>query len=142
MKSTTTTVTKYPIYANCTHPFIYFEPTHSCYGNWNFTGPMDWTTGEAYCELYGAHLVSIHSYDKQRFLGAMVNIAHNGFWTGAFSNDGGKSWAWSDRTPWDYNPFYSGYPKLHASACGVVWTDGIADLGCNNKVQTICKKSL
>uniref|UniRef100_A0A914Y9Z5 C-type lectin domain-containing protein n=1 Tax=Panagrolaimus superbus TaxID=310955 RepID=A0A914Y9Z5_9BILA len=24
---------KYPIYANCSFPFIYFEPSHSCYGH-------------------------------------------------------------------------------------------------------------
>uniref|UniRef100_A0A914QYK5 C-type lectin domain-containing protein n=1 Tax=Panagrolaimus davidi TaxID=227884 RepID=A0A914QYK5_9BILA len=140
---TTTTATKYPIYANCTFPFIYFEPTHSCYGVGNFTGTMSWTTGEAYCEEFGAHLTSIHSYDERRFLGSMVYTAHEGFWTGAFSNDGGKSWAWSDRTPWDYNPWISGYPALHTSACGTLWGGGITDNWCNNTgFQIICKKGL
>uniref|UniRef100_A0AC35FVP5 C-type lectin domain-containing protein n=1 Tax=Panagrolaimus sp. PS1159 TaxID=55785 RepID=A0AC35FVP5_9BILA len=140
--TTTKAVTKYPIYENCTKPFTYFEPSHSCYGVGNFTGPMNWSSGEIYCEQYGAHLASIHSYDELYFLGSMVNIGHTALWVGAFSNDGGKTWAWSDRSVWDYNPFYNGYPKLQISACGRVWSAGIVDEVCTDLSQIICKKSL
>uniref|UniRef100_A0AC34FE61 C-type lectin domain-containing protein n=1 Tax=Panagrolaimus sp. ES5 TaxID=591445 RepID=A0AC34FE61_9BILA len=136
----TTTTTKYPVYANCSYPYIYFEPTHSCYGVGNFTGPMNWTQGEQYCQHYGAHLASIHSYDELYYLGSFVYNAHFDFWIGAFSIDGGNSWEWSDRSSWDFNPWSPGWPKMHSNACGLLWSPAIGDQPCDAIRQIICKK--
>uniref|UniRef100_A0A914PIG3 C-type lectin domain-containing protein n=1 Tax=Panagrolaimus davidi TaxID=227884 RepID=A0A914PIG3_9BILA len=106
--------TKYPIYANCPFPFTYFQPTHSCYGVGNYTGPLNWTLGQQHCEAFGANLTSIHSVEELLFLGSLVFIGHNLYWTGAFSIDGGNSWKWADGSPWDYNSWANGYPSLGA----------------------------
>uniref|UniRef100_A0A914YRX7 C-type lectin domain-containing protein n=1 Tax=Panagrolaimus superbus TaxID=310955 RepID=A0A914YRX7_9BILA len=103
---------------------------------------MNWTQGEQYCQAFGAHLASIHSYDEIHFLGSFVYTAHMALWVGAFSNDGGNSWEWSDRTPWDFNPWSNGYPNMHANACGILWDASMGDWTCNNIRQIICKKPL
>uniref|UniRef100_A0AC34F684 C-type lectin domain-containing protein n=1 Tax=Panagrolaimus sp. ES5 TaxID=591445 RepID=A0AC34F684_9BILA len=138
----TTTMTKFPVYTNCTFPFTYFEPTHSCYGVGNWSNPLNWTLAEQYCQGYGAHLASVHSSDEQRFISSFVYVAQSYMWTGAFSNDGGKTWKWSDNTPWDFDPWISGYPNLNTSACAVCAGTGMVDFSCNTIFRTMCKKAL
>lgn len=147
----------YPVYAYCPYPFIYFEPSHSCYGNGNMTGPLDWTTAEKYCEAFGGHLPSVHSKEEAMLLGCKLRIEHtffytsildnvfaanSDFWTGAYSNDGGNTWKWSDGTKWDYNPWAQTYPFAKGNSCGVMWGGAIANFPCTEQHRPICKKSL
>uniref|UniRef100_A0A914Y2A9 C-type lectin domain-containing protein n=1 Tax=Panagrolaimus superbus TaxID=310955 RepID=A0A914Y2A9_9BILA len=66
MPPTTTTTKKFP---TCPWPFIYFEPTHSCYGVGNWTNSVNWTQAEQYCQAFGAHSASIHSIEELNFIG-------------------------------------------------------------------------
>ena len=61
-----------PPYVSCDFGWAYFEPTGSCYGR-NGTvdqhlGKVNWTTAEDHCQTFGAHLVSIHSYEEYNFV--------------------------------------------------------------------------
>uniref|UniRef100_A0A914P8Z6 C-type lectin domain-containing protein n=1 Tax=Panagrolaimus davidi TaxID=227884 RepID=A0A914P8Z6_9BILA len=59
-----------PPFVKCPWGWAYYEPTGSCYGV-NYTvpvGKLSWTAAEQYCEQYGAHLASVHSYDELSFL--------------------------------------------------------------------------
>uniref|UniRef100_A0AC34F046 C-type lectin domain-containing protein n=1 Tax=Panagrolaimus sp. ES5 TaxID=591445 RepID=A0AC34F046_9BILA len=134
--------TSYPVYANCTYPFTYFEPTHSCYGVGNWTDPLNWTQGEQYCLGYNGHLTSIHSYQEQDFLRALHYMLQQPIWTGAISYDGGIKWEWSDGTIWDYNPWSSDSPSLNTSACGELWAVGLFDYPCSAIARIICKVKL
>uniref|UniRef100_A0A914YK85 C-type lectin domain-containing protein n=1 Tax=Panagrolaimus superbus TaxID=310955 RepID=A0A914YK85_9BILA len=137
--TTTTTTTQYPIYANCTRPFTYFEPTHSCYGygNWTRKG-MNWAESERYCQRFGGHLTSIHSYEEMQFIAAFGIAMYTNIWIGGYSNDGGNTWKWSDNTPWENKFWYPGYPKLNTSACLQV-SDLIIDHLCTDEYRMICK---
>uniref|UniRef100_A0A914PDK8 C-type lectin domain-containing protein n=1 Tax=Panagrolaimus davidi TaxID=227884 RepID=A0A914PDK8_9BILA len=135
-----TTTTVKPI--NCPYPYMYFEFTHSCYGVWNLTNPLNWENAEKYCEANAAHLTSIHSIQEARFLGSFVYVADLDFWSGAFSNDGGLTWKWSDGSTWDYNPWNVGYPTAIGSSCGKMWGAVIANVRCDSVFRLICKKSL
>uniref|UniRef100_A0A914QCQ3 C-type lectin domain-containing protein n=1 Tax=Panagrolaimus davidi TaxID=227884 RepID=A0A914QCQ3_9BILA len=75
-------------------------------------------------------------------LNSFVMAATLAFWTGGFSNDGGKTWAWSDRTLWDYNPWDHRYPHLNASACVAGGGSGAFDQQCNTIYRVMCKKPL
>uniref|UniRef100_A0A914YFY5 C-type lectin domain-containing protein n=1 Tax=Panagrolaimus superbus TaxID=310955 RepID=A0A914YFY5_9BILA len=101
---------------------------------------MTWENAEKYCQAFGGHLSSIHSYEEAQFLGYNVYISNTNFWTGAFSNDGGLTWKWSDGTPWNYDPWASGRPTTHQSACGMMWGGVIGDYPCTNSYRVICKK--
>uniref|UniRef100_A0A914PQ96 C-type lectin domain-containing protein n=1 Tax=Panagrolaimus davidi TaxID=227884 RepID=A0A914PQ96_9BILA len=139
---TTTTTTTYPTYANCTYPFMYFEPTHSCYGYGNWAGPMNWTQSEQYCLGYGGHLTSIRSYEEEHFLIAIHYILYQPIWTGAISYDGGIKWEWSDGSTWDYNPWASSSPYMNTSACGELWAVGLVDHYCSEITRIVCKVKL
>uniref|UniRef100_A0AC34FPZ3 C-type lectin domain-containing protein n=1 Tax=Panagrolaimus sp. ES5 TaxID=591445 RepID=A0AC34FPZ3_9BILA len=141
--TTSTTVkatTKYQSFTRCPNQFFfYFEPTKSCYGVGNFTGPFTWESAEKYCEAFGAHLMSLHSSEEAYFLRYTVFVSHIPYWSGAFSSDGGLIWEWSDGTPWDYNPWFGGYPNLHKTACGLMWGGAMTDHPCTEIFQPICK---
>uniref|UniRef100_A0A914PEL7 C-type lectin domain-containing protein n=1 Tax=Panagrolaimus davidi TaxID=227884 RepID=A0A914PEL7_9BILA len=69
LPTTVATSPAYPAYMNCSYGFIYFEPTHSCYGRGDYgTYTVNWTTAEAYCEARGSHLVSLHSFEETKFV--------------------------------------------------------------------------
>uniref|UniRef100_A0A914YSS5 C-type lectin domain-containing protein n=1 Tax=Panagrolaimus superbus TaxID=310955 RepID=A0A914YSS5_9BILA len=138
--TTTTPATTAPAYAKCPDPFIYFEPTESCYGVGNWTGPLTWEVAEKYCEAFGAHLASVHSSEEAYFMRYNYYVAGTNFWIGAFSNDGGLTWKWSDGTSWDYNPWAQGYPNTHKSACGQMLGGAISDQPCIYTYRPICKK--
>uniref|UniRef100_A0AC34F532 C-type lectin domain-containing protein n=1 Tax=Panagrolaimus sp. ES5 TaxID=591445 RepID=A0AC34F532_9BILA len=141
----TTTTSKYPVYyANCTVGFFYFEPTHSCYGTFYDTNDLDkpynvsWTQGEQICINHGGHLASIHSNEELKFLESFT-IAEAFTWTGSFSNDGGKTWKWSDNSLWDFVPWGPGNPTSESSSCGLLATNGLFNKPCDQLFATTCK---
>uniref|UniRef100_A0AC35FDL6 C-type lectin domain-containing protein n=1 Tax=Panagrolaimus sp. PS1159 TaxID=55785 RepID=A0AC35FDL6_9BILA len=100
---------------------------------------MNWELAEKYCQTFGGHLSSVHSFEEAMFLAYSFYITNANFWTGAFSNDGGLTWKWSDGTTWDYNA--SGRPSMHQSACGIMWGGQIGDFPCTDINRVLCKKS-
>uniref|UniRef100_A0A914PM20 C-type lectin domain-containing protein n=1 Tax=Panagrolaimus davidi TaxID=227884 RepID=A0A914PM20_9BILA len=138
----TTTTSGYPAFVQCPYPFAYFQPTHSCYGVGSLTVPSNWSVAEQYCLGYGGHLASIHSVQEINFLASYLYVSSTQYWTGAFSNDGGKTWKWSDETPWDYNPWAGQYPNMKSNACGFLWGSAIGDTPCSTLFRMICKKQL
>uniref|UniRef100_A0A914QGB2 C-type lectin domain-containing protein n=1 Tax=Panagrolaimus davidi TaxID=227884 RepID=A0A914QGB2_9BILA len=132
----------YPAYMNCTEGWVYFEPTHSCYGHDGYsTQTGTWTVAENYCQKQSAHLPSLHSYDEARFLSTTSHFIGNAFlWTGLYSNDNEVSWKWSDRSPVDYHPWGSGYPKLNVSSCAYLYNNAIYDTNCSSSLYFVCKK--
>uniref|UniRef100_A0A914PV11 C-type lectin domain-containing protein n=1 Tax=Panagrolaimus davidi TaxID=227884 RepID=A0A914PV11_9BILA len=144
-ETTTTPVSTtpfYPAYMNCTEGWVYFEPTHSCYGHNGYSYQYgNWTAAEQYCESVNAHLPSIHSYDEARFLSTMVALITNvGLWTGLYSNDNEVTWKWSDGSPVDYLPWGSGYPNRNVSSCAYLHINQIYDDTCTASWYIICKK--
>uniref|UniRef100_A0AC34FQR2 C-type lectin domain-containing protein n=1 Tax=Panagrolaimus sp. ES5 TaxID=591445 RepID=A0AC34FQR2_9BILA len=73
---------------------------------------------------------------------ALHYMAYDFVWTGAFSNDNGKTWKWSDNTKWDFNPWMTGYPSIKTSAYGKLWGGGLQDDRGSNKYRIVCKKQL
>uniref|UniRef100_A0A914Q5A3 C-type lectin domain-containing protein n=1 Tax=Panagrolaimus davidi TaxID=227884 RepID=A0A914Q5A3_9BILA len=132
----------YPAYMNCTEGWVYFQPTHSCYGHEGYISRSgNWTTAEQYCENQNAHLPSIHSYDEARFLSTMFHFNNDAlFWIGLYSNDNEVTWKWSDGSPVDYLPWASGYPRLNVSSCAYLFNNRIWDYNCNDSQSFICKK--
>lgn len=64
-----TTTKSYPAYENCSHGWIYFEPTHSCYGkDQTVLLEYTWTDSEQYCLNQNAHLFSLHSFEETKFV--------------------------------------------------------------------------
>ena len=64
----------YPPFVNCSHGWIYFGPTHSCYGGlFGYNTKADWKTAENLCQNQQAHLPSIHTFEELQFLGSMRN---------------------------------------------------------------------
>uniref|UniRef100_A0A914P213 C-type lectin domain-containing protein n=1 Tax=Panagrolaimus davidi TaxID=227884 RepID=A0A914P213_9BILA len=133
----------YPAYMNCSEGWLYFEPTHSCYGNDGYSSRHDtWTVAEQYCEKQNAHLPSIHSYDEMRFLTTTSHFTNDaGLWTGLTSNDNEVTWKWSDGSPVDYLPWASGYPRLNVSSCVYLYNNLIFDYTCTYSFYYfVCKK--
>uniref|UniRef100_A0A914QCN9 C-type lectin domain-containing protein n=1 Tax=Panagrolaimus davidi TaxID=227884 RepID=A0A914QCN9_9BILA len=151
------TTPSYPAYMNCTEGWLYFEPTHSCYGHNGYNSKAGtWTEAEQYCEKQNAHLPSLHSYDEMRFLTSeKYYIKQNlkfkflatshftndaGLWIGLTSNDNEVTWKWSDGSPVDYLPWGSGYPRLNVSSCVTLFNNRIYDVNCATGYYFICKK--
>uniref|UniRef100_A0A914PVF2 C-type lectin domain-containing protein n=1 Tax=Panagrolaimus davidi TaxID=227884 RepID=A0A914PVF2_9BILA len=137
----TSTVT-YPSFVNCSEGWVYFQPTHSCYGHNGYSSQSgNWAVAEKYCENQTAHLPSIHSYDEMRFLWTMVSFMTGvAPWIGLTSNDNEVTWKWSDGSPVDYLPWASGYPKLNVSSCAYLYNNRIWDYTCTYSLYFICKK--
>ena len=56
-----------PATGNCTSGWTYNPSTGFCYGAF-YPDQMDWNTSEARCQGFGAHLVSVHSYNETQFV--------------------------------------------------------------------------
>jgi hypothetical protein len=126
----------------CPQPFLYFQPTHSCYGDPSERQFKNWTMSENYCILKGGHLASIHSPDEIAFLRSLIFFSATNFWVGAYSNDGGLTWKWSDNTSWDFKPWAPGYPRYKTSECGTEYGDGLVDTKCNEGRTLVCQIKL
>uniref|UniRef100_A0AC34FIV3 C-type lectin domain-containing protein n=1 Tax=Panagrolaimus sp. ES5 TaxID=591445 RepID=A0AC34FIV3_9BILA len=63
----------YPVYANCSAGWMYFEPTHSCYVVSGY-GQLfnNWTEAEKYCLSQNSHLVSLHNFDEIKFVSSAL----------------------------------------------------------------------
>uniref|UniRef100_A0AC35GRD2 C-type lectin domain-containing protein n=1 Tax=Panagrolaimus sp. PS1159 TaxID=55785 RepID=A0AC35GRD2_9BILA len=133
----------YPAYINCSEGWIYFEPTHSCYGHDGYGYIVgNRTYGETYCERFKAHLPSIHSYEETKFLLTIAGFFDHAFWTGLISDDNEVTWEWSDKSNVDYLPWGKGYPNRKISSCaGLVYTELLFDDDCTVTHPIICKKS-
>lgn len=56
-------------YSKCELGWMYFEPTKSCYGHYNYgLLASNWSEAEKYCISQKAHLVFIHSHDEMKFI--------------------------------------------------------------------------
>uniref|UniRef100_A0AC34F4R1 C-type lectin domain-containing protein n=1 Tax=Panagrolaimus sp. ES5 TaxID=591445 RepID=A0AC34F4R1_9BILA len=132
----------YPAFVNCTWPLIYYQPTHSCYGDGTERKFKTWALSEDYCISVGGHSASIHSHGEQVFLSSLLMISDSNFWIGASSNDGGVTWKWSDNSKWDYNPWVSNFPSRKLSGCGINWGSGIIDTNCSDTRTLICQIKL
>uniref|UniRef100_A0AC34GGP5 C-type lectin domain-containing protein n=1 Tax=Panagrolaimus sp. ES5 TaxID=591445 RepID=A0AC34GGP5_9BILA len=122
----------------CSGAFVYFEPTNSCYGVFSYQLDQKWSNAESYCESFGGHLVSVHSYAEFRLIGAFAAYGKYAPWSGLFSNDGGRSWQWSDRSPVDYLPWQPGYPS-GSGPCVALSHSGLINSDCNGEQPMICK---
>jgi hypothetical protein len=140
--SATTPAPTYPPYLNCSIGWAYFQPTGSCYGlEFAKPGKLSWTAAEEYCEKYKAHLVSIHSYDEYKFVETYDAFAWDGvIWVGLRSDDGGITWTWSDKTPYDF-PFWKDGINTTQSGCAVSAYDKLRISNCNDNNLFLCKKS-
>uniref|UniRef100_A0AC34FHA5 C-type lectin domain-containing protein n=1 Tax=Panagrolaimus sp. ES5 TaxID=591445 RepID=A0AC34FHA5_9BILA len=141
--TTTTTTPSYPTYMNCTEGWLYFEPTHSCYGLDGYGNVIAyWGGAEQYCESFGAHLFSLHSYDEMKFLSTIAGFIGGSPWTGLTSNYNEDLWKWSDGSPFDYRPWAFGYPNRNVSSCAALNynLNGLYDDDCRGRKNIICKK--
>uniref|UniRef100_A0A914Y6G0 C-type lectin domain-containing protein n=1 Tax=Panagrolaimus superbus TaxID=310955 RepID=A0A914Y6G0_9BILA len=147
-KIVTTTVE--PEANNCSPGYIYFEPTHSCYGRdpelgltWN-----TWPKAEQYCEKQGGHLASIHSEEENQLIVSLGAIHGWGVWVGLYSVDENYTWKWSDATPIDYVPWFYGYdhplyPDVNIN-CVYAYPyydprGSLVNDMCNNKQYFVCQ---
>ena len=62
-----------PATYDCGDGWVYYQPTHSCYGLNNPSGfvALDWASAEKYCENEGGHLASVHSDGELHLLHCM-----------------------------------------------------------------------
>ena len=77
------------------------------------------------------------------FLAFGYILSYN-FWTGLYSSNNERTWQWSDGSPVDYLPWASGSPMGHASTCGFMYANGLAqlmDADCSNLRYIVCKKA-
>uniref|UniRef100_A0A914Z5M7 C-type lectin domain-containing protein n=1 Tax=Panagrolaimus superbus TaxID=310955 RepID=A0A914Z5M7_9BILA len=131
-----------PSYLNCSLGWTYFQPTGSCYGvEMPNPGKLNWTAAEEYCEKSGAHLTSIHSWEEYSFIETFDAFAWNGhFWIGMFSNDGGKTWMYTDGTPYDYEHRDDEHCKMPNPRCAACGQFGICTFECTEDRLFLCKK--
>uniref|UniRef100_A0A914Z8J8 C-type lectin domain-containing protein n=1 Tax=Panagrolaimus superbus TaxID=310955 RepID=A0A914Z8J8_9BILA len=133
-------------YRNCSFGWVYFEPTHSCYGYNNKGIMMNWTSAETFCNSQSAHLASIHSYEEQMFINEFGLVTWKSFWLGLYSIDLGETWKWTDGSPFDYSYWYQGQPPQIYSGQNCVLlessmtTSGFQSSPCTYKWFPICKK--
>uniref|UniRef100_A0A914PLJ8 C-type lectin domain-containing protein n=1 Tax=Panagrolaimus davidi TaxID=227884 RepID=A0A914PLJ8_9BILA len=129
-------------YIQCPLGWAYFTKTESCYGAGNIPHQkMTWEEAEERCEEQQAHLVSIHSYEEYLFCESYDLYAWGGpFWTGLRSDDGGKTWKWSDDTPFDYQYWGDGAPKA-TDGCATCGLEKLTVKNCSEIYLFICKKS-
>uniref|UniRef100_A0A914YMA8 C-type lectin domain-containing protein n=1 Tax=Panagrolaimus superbus TaxID=310955 RepID=A0A914YMA8_9BILA len=139
----TTTTEKYPRYMNCSPGWIYFEKTHSCFGDIGIGRHMlNWTEGEEWCiKSNGGHLPTFHSYEEAKFISFFADVYGQDFWVGLYSLDNEVSWKWSDDSSFNYRPWANGYPKRNISSCVALWDKQIRDYDCQTRFNTICKRS-
>uniref|UniRef100_A0A914QUV7 C-type lectin domain-containing protein n=1 Tax=Panagrolaimus davidi TaxID=227884 RepID=A0A914QUV7_9BILA len=105
-----------PPTANCSVGYVYFEPTHSCYGRGPEIG-LGWNTwpgAEHYCETQGGHLPSLHSLEETHLVVSLAAPYGWKVWVGLYSVDENYSWKWSDATALDYIPWYYGPPAINS----------------------------
>uniref|UniRef100_A0A914YUJ2 C-type lectin domain-containing protein n=1 Tax=Panagrolaimus superbus TaxID=310955 RepID=A0A914YUJ2_9BILA len=100
---------------------------------------MIWSQAEHYCwSNFSAHLASIHNFEEMQFLLEFAYISNSNIWSGAYSENGGKTWQWRDGTRWDYNPWAEGYPLL-GTPCGALTDERLINVDCNLMKRTLCK---
>uniref|UniRef100_A0A914PBM8 C-type lectin domain-containing protein n=1 Tax=Panagrolaimus davidi TaxID=227884 RepID=A0A914PBM8_9BILA len=102
----------------CSGGFLYYEPTNSCYGVYTHQEDQTWSNSESLLQ----HLL------------LMVNAP----WCGLFSNDGGRTWQWSDKSSADYLPWQPGYPS-GSGPCVALAHSGLINADCNQEQPMICK---
>jgi hypothetical protein len=125
----------------CSGGFLYYEPTNSCYGVYTHQEDQTWSNSESYCESLKGHLTSVHNYAEFRLIAAFASYGKYAPWCGLFSNDGGRSWQWSDKSSADYLPWQPGYPS-GSGPCVALAHSGLINADCNQEQPMICKIQL
>uniref|UniRef100_A0A914P4V3 C-type lectin domain-containing protein n=1 Tax=Panagrolaimus davidi TaxID=227884 RepID=A0A914P4V3_9BILA len=140
--TTTPSPVTYPNYVNCSEGYVYFPPTHSCYGAWYHpnTTLSVWQDALEYCEKQGGDLVSVHSFAEDQLVKSYVFVAQSFVWLGLYSVDGENSFKWSDGTPLNYTDWGQNQPSRNQSSCVAEGGDGFHDFPCDAKLYTLCKK--
>uniref|UniRef100_A0A914YGX6 C-type lectin domain-containing protein n=1 Tax=Panagrolaimus superbus TaxID=310955 RepID=A0A914YGX6_9BILA len=143
--TTTTTTTQktvtVPSFYDCGWDWIYFPPTHSCYGALT---KISWNDAESYCEDHNSHLISIHNSLEYRFVGTLRDIIDDDLWLGLVSYNSGNDWKWTDGTSMNNEYWADDYPKTGSNLCGYMWKDlhWYNDRWCSNSVKVMCKKTV
>uniref|UniRef100_A0A914Z9T1 C-type lectin domain-containing protein n=1 Tax=Panagrolaimus superbus TaxID=310955 RepID=A0A914Z9T1_9BILA len=130
-----------PVAVKCTGNFTYFEPTNSCYGVNENILQANWSAAETLCKSYKGNLASIENAEELKFLIGLTVSDKYYPWSGLYTNDGGKTWKWSDGSSASYISWAPGFPTLKES-CVLIRKDGLIDYNCNSPQQYICKIKL
>ncbi|XP_041029396.1 C-type mannose receptor 2 isoform X1 [Carcharodon carcharias] len=126
-----------------------------CYKVFHFNSiyaKKNWVQAHMFCHEQGAHLLSISSFEEEKFTEKLVNeifgesedYEYHWFWLGLNRRNPGteQSWAWSDGTGYSYNNFGRDiYEDDNIRRCAV--TDIASSLWravrCENQLDWICK---
>uniref|UniRef100_A0AC35GDC2 C-type lectin domain-containing protein n=1 Tax=Panagrolaimus sp. PS1159 TaxID=55785 RepID=A0AC35GDC2_9BILA len=127
----------------------YFDQTGFCYKLFqnSSTDHLTFWGAENKCQKFGGHLASIHSYGEALLVGSMGPIRYANIYIGLFTDNIGKTWNWTDGTPFDYPNWITNEPEnIYHNKCGAIfdkfetYTGGYCTYKCDSTLFFACKR--
>uniref|UniRef100_A0A914P3F1 C-type lectin domain-containing protein n=1 Tax=Panagrolaimus davidi TaxID=227884 RepID=A0A914P3F1_9BILA len=137
----------------CPQGWSYHPTFGACYGAASGGFYDTWDSAEQYCNSFGGHLPTIHSFEEFQHIQSYAYLAGDNVWTGFTTGDGGNTFESQDKTEvssfmnnstnWCFGDFSQSLGDRCIAVGESYGLKCVFDTDCRNtKMHTVCKKAV